>query len=300
MSSLTGATALAAGAYFNCAIVSGGTVECWGDNSVGELGRSPSTTGATATPVQVSGLSGASGVAAGNSFACAVIGPNGRVGMLGGQQLRTAWGEERGRGPTVVTPARARRLRLRCPRCRGVSAIAAGGLHACALLTNGTVQCWGDNSDGQLGSMTPADAGNCPGSASPCPATPTPVPGISGVTAVAAGEYHTCVLLTGGTVECWGDNSYGALGNGSSCYPDRKQSVPDRAGDRSPGCPGSRQSRLEGATRALSLSSEAASSAGETTPTVRLGNGTSTGPGTCKAGGTSVACSTTPVAVSGL
>jgi hypothetical protein len=87
-----------------------------------------------------------------------------------------------------------------------VTAIATGSSHSCALLSNGTVRCWGHNRDGQLGNGTTTDF----------PAA-APVVGLGGMAAaIAAGEFHTCALLRDGTVHCWGDNWYGQLGDGTT------------------------------------------------------------------------------------
>jgi alpha-tubulin suppressor-like RCC1 family protein len=89
----------------------------------------------------------------------------------------------------------------------GVSQIAAGYVFTCALLTNGHVTCWGDNSSGQLGT----------GDTSPAtvPAAVLASPGVelTGVTAIAAGGYHTCALMTDTTVKCWGNDFDGQLGD---------------------------------------------------------------------------------------
>ena len=88
----------------------------------------------------------------------------------------------------------------------GVQAIVAGYRHACALVAGG-VQCWGNNNSGQLGDDSSATSD-----------VPVSVTGLtSGVQAIVAGSgaEYTCAL-TNGEVLCWGDNTYGELGNNST------------------------------------------------------------------------------------
>jgi alpha-tubulin suppressor-like RCC1 family protein len=103
----------------------------------------------------------------------------------------------------------------------GVTAIAAGADHTCALTAGGGATCWGRNSSGQLGDGA-LDARRSPGD----------VVGLaSGVTAIAAGERHTCAVTTDGGVMCWGGNSLGQLGDGTtldSPVPVVVAGLPDR------------------------------------------------------------------------
>ena len=80
--------------------------------------------------------------------------------------------------------------------------ISVNGSHSCALISDGTVKCWGSNSNLQLGSGS-VDSSN---------PIPTAVTGLSGVIGVSTGSDHTCAVLSNGTVKCWGNN--GGSGGG--------------------------------------------------------------------------------------
>ena len=83
--------------------------------------------------------------------------------------------------------------------------ISAGGYHTCALKSNGTVWCWGNNYYGQLGDGTYVDKN-----------IPVQVLNLTNVIQISAGEDHTCALKSDGTVWCWGRNDEGQLGDGTN------------------------------------------------------------------------------------
>jgi len=204
--------ALSAGVAHTCALVSSG-VRCWGANGSGQLGDGTVTNRMTAR--DVSGLtSGVQAIAASGGNTIAASGGN-TIAASGGHTcaLRSSggvmcWGGNHrgqlGDGTTVtprLTPVSVVGL------SSGVQAIALGQDHSCALLTGGGVQCWGYNYFGQLGDGTTVTPR----------LTPVSVVGLSsGVQAITAGRDHTCALLTGGGVQCWGDNYFGRLGDGST------------------------------------------------------------------------------------
>jgi alpha-tubulin suppressor-like RCC1 family protein len=190
----SGVTAIVAGGPHTCGLTSGGGVECWGDNGYIIPGHGSSTQ--SNVPIGVAGIaSGATAIAAGNvhTFALTSVG---RVKCWG----NNAYGEL-GNGTTTDSSVPVDVPGL----ASGVSAIAAGGGHTCALTSSGGVKCWGWNQYGQLGNLSTTDS-----------SVPVDVSGLaSGVTDIAGGQAHTCALTSGG-VKCWGDNFVGQLGNGTT------------------------------------------------------------------------------------
>ena len=93
--------------------------------------------------------------------------------------------------------------------------IAGGGTHTCAPLNDGTVRCWGNAVNGQLGYGNTENIGDneTPGSVG------TVDLGLGRTSAaLAGGEGHTCALLDNGTIRCWGANNSGQLGYGNTTY----------------------------------------------------------------------------------
>ena len=182
---------VAAGYNFSCALHAGGTVKCWGGNADGQLGNG--TTLDSTMPTPVAGLTGAIAITAGDSHACA---------LLSGGTVR-CWGlDQSGQlGDGVPIPGPLQTTPVTVAGLVGAIAISAGSDFTCALLSGGTVECWGDNSVGGLGDGTTVGS-----------SSPVPVAGVAGATSIGAGYYSACAALASGAAACWGDNSQGELG----------------------------------------------------------------------------------------
>jgi alpha-tubulin suppressor-like RCC1 family protein len=178
-----------------CALKSDGTVYCWGSGASGKLGDG-TTSGPG--PVRVRGIDNAVDVAAGLLHSCAVL-EGGKVRCWGGDSDAQLWHVPEGIDSS--TPVSGPGL----DNAIEVSA-GQGARHSCAVLEDGTLRCWGRNSDGQVGN----------GETDFEVSTPTRVSGLENVTDVAGGAAHTCALLRDGTVRCWGNNEDGQLGDGST------------------------------------------------------------------------------------
>lgn len=173
---LNDATQLSVGRGFACVRLRRGTVACWGDNEVGQLGIAPDLL--RHGPTEVPSLADVVHVTAGSSRACA----RRRDGTL------VCWGN--GLGPSRELPALA-----------GVVEVALRDNQACAIVEEGRIVCWGN------GPVVAAGAArDSTGLA--------PIQGITGATSLALGTSHACALVAGGKTLCWGDNGYGQLGEG--------------------------------------------------------------------------------------
>ncbi len=180
-----------------CALLDTGGLRCWGSGTNGAIGDGGLTN--RLTPVNVTGLtSGVSAVSSGIYHVCALLN-TGAVRCWGYNNKGQVGNGQSSVVTPVSTPASVTGL------SSGVAAISAGNNFTCALLTNGGVRCWGDNSEGQLGNGTLTDS-----------SSPVAVSGLSSsAVSIATGSRHACALLTSGTVQCWGTNSSLELGNGN-------------------------------------------------------------------------------------
>jgi alpha-tubulin suppressor-like RCC1 family protein len=199
---------LIAGRRHTCVLLEGGDVRCWGYNEYGQLGYGhvdqigddevPSSVGA----VPVGGV--VVQLAAGRYHTCALL-DDGNVrcwgynwnGQLGYGHTEMIGDDEAPAGVDAVDVGGA------------VAQLAAGNSHTCALLENGAVRCWGANGAGQLGhgEWNPVGDDEEPSSVAALD--------LGGrVVQLAAGGDHSCALLEGGAVRCWGYNGEGLLGYG--------------------------------------------------------------------------------------
>ncbi len=213
---------ITAGDNHTCAILDDGTVKCWGGNSRGQLGLGDTANrgdgagemGDNLPAVNLGTGRTATAITAGDTHTCALL-DNGTV---------KCWGDngygQLGHGDTANRGDDAGEMGDNLPAVnlgtgRTATAITAGSSHTCALLDNGTVKCWGDNGDGQLGLGDTADRGDGAGEMGDnLPAVDLGTGRTA--TAITAGDDHTCALLDNGTVKCWGDNAYGQLGLGDT------------------------------------------------------------------------------------
>ena len=187
---------IAAGFRHTCALMSEtGGVRCWGYNGYGQLGDGNTTD--LHSPPGREVLTGAVQITAGFDSTCA---------LMSGADGARCWGRnddgELGDGTTtdLYSPPSSNVL-------TGVAQVSAGSFHACVLLLfTGGVQCWGLNTNGQVGDGSMINT-----------LQPTASDALTGVAQIAAGNYFTCALMnkTGG-VRCWGYNGFGQLGDGTT------------------------------------------------------------------------------------
>ena len=186
------------GERHSCAILSGGAVVCWGDNTFGQLGDGTNNGSNTPVSVNLGENRSARSISLGNNYSCALlddgsvkcwgINISGQLGDGGGLPQNAPVSSNLGDG------VKAR-------------AISNGAEHTCIITTDNRVLCWGGNYYGSLGNGATA------------PSLLTPVEALLGdgrfALAIEANAYHTCALLDDNSLKCWGINEYGQLGVGA-------------------------------------------------------------------------------------
>lgn len=190
------------GAAFGC-IVSSGALSCWGANDQGQLATDPMVTPTIATPTTMP-IVDVADVALGRTHTCALTNA-GAIGCWGRNDLGQL-GDGSGLGQ--IAP-----VEVAWPPEAGTPiAIASGAQHTCAIDDTAALWCWGSNLGGQL-MLEPDMNGN-----DMFTLTPVAIDVGAGVLAVTGGSNHTCVRTDAAEVLCWGTNTEGQVGDGTTNY----------------------------------------------------------------------------------
>jgi len=214
------ATALAVGTYHTCALLDDGSVKCWGNNDSAQLGLGDvayrgdeaGEMGDALPPVALGTARTVHALAAGSGFNCALLDDDSLKcwGNNSGGELGQGDTESRGDQPGEMGDAL---LAVDLGSGHAARIVATGPSHACALRDDDAVKCWGWNLFGQLGIGDQDWRGDDAGEMGDALASVD-----LGVASLAqglvAGGYHTCALLEGGRLKCWGQNAFGQLGLG--------------------------------------------------------------------------------------
>ncbi len=196
-----------AGFWGTCLLVEGGRLRCWGRNAFGQLGYGHTDDiGLAVHPWQVPEValpSPAVEISIGERFSCARIGTGDDVvcwgagfnGMLG------TGNEDDETDPSMLPPINLGGA--------GAIALGSGERHSCSIANNGDTRCWGRGNQGALGYGNENDIGD-----NEEPASAGVVSGGASAIGIGVGSEHTCVVLNGGTIRCWGENFRAQVGSG--------------------------------------------------------------------------------------
>jgi alpha-tubulin suppressor-like RCC1 family protein len=175
----------------------------WGANQYGQLGNGTETS--STVPVEVLRLGEVAQVASGERHSLARL-SEGTLEAWGANEFgQLGVGTTIGPGLCLMSSFACSTTPVPVNKVSGVTQIAAGANFSLALLSNGTVMAWGQNSSGQLGDGTTESRDE-----------PVEVSGLKEVSAIAAGTNHALAMMSTGKVEAWGANEFGQLGNGTT------------------------------------------------------------------------------------
>ena len=216
---LTNVDLISSGYYYSFALLTDNTVKGWGRNASGQLGDGTTTDNRT-TPVSNTSLTNVDNLSSlqhscalfdndtvdcwgrtsytsqlGNNSATNVIdvqaGWHSSCALINGGTIK-CWGNQGSHGQLGNGSLTESTAPVSVSGISNATQITAGEMHNCALLSDNTVKCWGENTYGQLGDGTKTNR-----------TTPVLVTDLSDVKQVSAGRSHTCALLNAGTVKCW-------------------------------------------------------------------------------------------------
>ncbi len=194
-------SAISAGSANTCAIDTAGTVQCWGERF-----RGSNLVGRADFPAAVPNVGTSVSVSAGDRSVCSVA----NTGELfcWGEHFDGQLGDGSPVGSGSVKP-------VRVVGRQDYASVSVGGTHACGRTLSGEARCWGNNTDGQLGTNVPS------GTKVTAPAWVTGL----GTSRVTSGYSHTCSLDSAGVVACWGKNTDGQIGHGRASNTPATQSL---------------------------------------------------------------------------
>ena len=188
--------AIATSDFNTCSVRSDGSVYCWGNNYIGQLGNGTRVN--SSEPVMVEGITDGVSVVAAREHYC-VLHRDGKV---------SCWGRNKsgnlGNGTFVDS-----NIPVSVSGISDAVALSAGYSQTCALHTDGSISCWGLNRFGEFGNGKS-------GREDELHSIPVKTLNITDAISITTGLNHTCALHPDRTISCWGHNKYGQLGNGSS------------------------------------------------------------------------------------
>jgi alpha-tubulin suppressor-like RCC1 family protein len=187
---------ISAGEYSVCGLTTGNVGYCWGQNNSGQLGNGSTTS--TSRPVEEGPVNE---VSIGGLFSCAISTAAGGT-YCTGQGTSGQLGN--GTAANSLTS-------VEVTGSSSYSQIDAGFNHTCALSSAGAAYCWGDNTYGEDGNNTVTTPEKTPVTVY----TSGVLSGLT-LTQISSGGEHTCALSSAGAAYCWGDDTYGELGNSTT------------------------------------------------------------------------------------
>jgi len=212
------ATAIAAGNHHTCAILDNASIKCWGSNASGQLGLGNTSNrgdelnqmGDNLTAIDLGSGRTATSITTGTGYTCVLLDDDAVKcwGWADFGQLGAGKTDEYDEPPD-----------LKIPLGTGITAIASGYFHTCAILDNSSIKCWGLNDSGQLGIGDTSNFGDGVNGLGSNEIVDLPTVDLGAgrtARAITAGDSHTCALLDNFSVKCWGKNESGQLGLGDN------------------------------------------------------------------------------------
>jgi len=194
---------LVLGGNHSCAIAVDDTLACWGSNTQGQLAQDPVTVPAVVDATAIPLPAPVEALALGRQHTCALV--DGAVSCWGRNDLGQL-GD--GSGAQQIAPVAA----ALPPEAGAITAITAGTHHTCAVDDNAALWCWGSNDNGQL-MLEPDKGGN-----DLYTLVPVPIDLGDGVLAVTGGQTHACAVTEAAEILCWGTNTAGQIGDGTTSF----------------------------------------------------------------------------------